>query len=94
MGLKFTWDKRKNRINIKKHGISFDVAQYVFYDDHRLELFDSKHSQYEDRYVVIGMVEELLYVVYTERGDITRLISARLATEREARYYYDAYFYT
>ncbi len=56
--------------------------------DNRLFEYDVEHSDYEDRWKVIGMVDEILFVVYTERGDFTRLISARKATATERRRYY------
>ena len=89
--LQFEWDESKNIINIQKHRISFDTASLVFADDNRIEYHDVVHSVYEDRYVVIGMVENTLFVVYTMRGDVTRIISARLATKTERGLYNDCY---
>lgn len=57
-------------------------------------MYDFEHSIEEDRYIAIGMVEDLLFVVFTERREAIRLISARLATERERGLYYDQNFYT
>lgn len=66
------------------------MAVRVFLDEDRIEKYDSRHSMEEDRYNVIGMVEELLFVVYTEREkDIVRIISARKATEEECNEYYE-----
>ena len=93
MGLSFEWDEEKDRINQIKHGISFETAAYVFADAHYIEMYDFEHSIEEDRYIAIGMVGDLLFVVYTERGENIRLISARLATESERRLYYDQNFY-
>ncbi len=87
-GMNFEWDDAKNDKNIKNHGISFDMAAQVFYDPQRVELYDAKHSIKEDRYIVIGMVNKILYVVYTERKDCIRIISARLATTQEKEEYY------
>lgn len=89
MELEFEWDERKNQINIKKHGIDFNIAMHVFDDEDRIEIFDMEHSINEDRYNVIGRVHDVLFVVYTERCDRIRLISARIATEAERRIYYD-----
>lgn len=89
MKLKFEWDEEKNRANQKKHGVSFETAAYVFYDEYYIEMYDFEHSTDEDRYIAIGMVGDLLFVVFTERGENIRLISARLATESERRLYYD-----
>ena len=83
--LKFEWDEEKNQINKRKHKISFETAAYVFED----EMYDFEHSIEEDRYIAIGCVGDVLFVVFTERKDNIRLISARLATESERRLYYD-----
>ena len=82
------WDDNKNRINIQKHGISFETAALVFADEERIEYYDKLHSQNEDRYVVLGCVQGILYVVYTMRGEAARLISARMATPTERKIYY------
>lgn len=82
------WDDRKNEINIQKHGISFQAAKYVFNDQNRLEFYDEVHSVNEDRYITIGMVHEILFVVFTERKNATRLISARKANDKERKIYY------
>ena len=88
-GRQFEWDDNKAKINKIKHGVSFKVAAKVFDDENRYEQFDSEHSWEEDRWQVIGKVDDILFVVYTERGDYTRLISAREATATERRIYYD-----
>ena len=93
MELKFEWDEEKDRMNREKHGISFETAAYVFRDKYYIEMYDFEHSIEEDRYIAIGMVGELLFVVFTERGESIRLISARLATERERRLYYGQNIY-
>ena len=85
----FEWDNEKARLNKIKHGISFKVAAQIFDDENRIEFFDEEHSIDEDRWKVIGKVEEILFVVYTERTDTIRLISAREATDAERRIYYD-----
>jgi len=88
--LVFEWDERKNKINILKHGISFETAANIFLDNDRLEVYDEDHSDYnEDRYISIGMVEDILYVVFTDREDTIRLISVRIATEQERNLYYN-----
>ena len=84
---KFEWDPEKAAINLKKHGVSFEIATEVFDDENRVEFFDLSHSDYEDRYITIGMVKNILSVVYTERGERIRLISARRATAQERRIY-------
>lgn len=82
------WDDQKNEINKKKHGIGFETAALVFADEDRIEYFDRLHSVDEDRYIVLGKVRDILFVVYTEREDASRLISARVATARERRIYH------
>ena len=88
----FEWDDEKERTNIKKHGIDFETAAKVFADENRLEIYDEEHSEDEDRYITIGMIDNVacvVMVVYTERGEAVRLISARKATSQERRMYYD-----
>lgn len=85
----FEWDENKNLANIKKHKISFKMAAAVFQDEHRLELFDDKHSTNEERYIAIGKVEKVLYVVYTYKNKNIHIISARLATKFERSIYYE-----
>jgi len=90
--MQFEWDDEKEKINIIKHGIDFETAARVFNDENRLELFDEMHSELEDRYITIGIIDSVAYVVmvvYTEREDAIRLISARKATQQERRMYYD-----
>lgn len=87
--LVFEWDEEKNLINKRKHGISFETAAYVFEDENYIEMYDFEHSIEEDRYIAIGCVGDVLFVVFTERKENIRLISARLATESERRLYYD-----
>jgi len=91
--MQFEWDEEKNRINKEKHdGIGFELAIRIFLDDKRLELYDEAHSSAdEDRWNTIGMVGKILFVVYTERGETIRIISARRATREEERKYYDGY---
>lgn len=87
--MKIEWDEDKNFINKEKHKISFETAAYVFDDPYYIEMFDFEHSVDEDRYIAIGKVGDVLFVVFTERKDAIRLISARLATNSERRLYYD-----
>lgn len=88
----YEWDDNKNLINQKIHdGISFEMAVRVFKDPKRIERYDAKHSDTEDRWNVIGLVGKVLFVVFTERGDNIRLISARRATEEETEEYYHDY---
>lgn len=84
------WDEGKNEINKQKHHVSFETASYVFADPFRLERLDrsENNNREEDSYQTLGMVGDVLFVVYTERNDSYRLISARLADVRERRIYY------
>ena len=83
------WDGKKAAINKQKHGISFETATMVFADENRIERRDDKHSQDEDRWQVIGMVDDILFVVYTEREAAARIIMAREASPKERREYID-----
>lgn len=84
------WDDNKNAINKRKHNLTFDTASLVFADKCRIEYYDELHSIDEDRYITIGKVDDILFVVFTERPehDAIRLISARKATASERRLYY------
>lgn len=87
--MEFEWDEIKNEKNKRNHGISFETAAFVFNDVNRIEIYDALHSKInEDRYITIGKVRKNLYVVYTEREDKIRIISARLAEKREKEIYY------
>lgn len=85
----FEWDEEKNKSNKRKHGIDFETAMLVFNDLQRIEIYDTEHSLSEDRYNTIGMVHDVLFVVYTERKSNIRLISARIATAAERSIYFD-----
>lgn len=87
----FEWDDEKERKNIAKHGISFSIAARVFADRNRIKFYDEAHSTEEDRYITIGQVSGVSFVVmvvYTERREAIRIISARLATPKEKEAYY------
>ena len=87
----FEWDENKNRINIEKHGISFEEAATVFYDDNAVLFDDPDHSTEEERFLILGISQRahLCIVSHCYRGadDIIRIISARKATKREAETY-------
>lgn len=89
--IKFEWDENKNRINLQKHGISFDEAKTVFYDEDALVRDDPEHSQEEERFIILGLSSKanLLVVCHCYRASETviRIISARKATRRESKYY-------
>lgn len=85
----FEWDDEKNKINQIKHHISFQTAVKVFDDEHHIIIPDDEHSIYEERHIVIGKIKNIVFVVYTERNDAKRIISARLASPKERKVYYD-----
>ncbi len=87
------WDDEKNEKNFRKHKIRFEIAARVFLDENRLDDYDVFHSDYEDRIKIIGRVGKVLVVIYTERGENYRLISARYANKKEADDYYGQYSY-
>ena len=85
----FEWNPEKAASNIKKHGVSFDEAVTVFWDKNALIINDPDHSEDEDRFILLGMSENLriLVVIHCERGNTIRLISARTATKQERKQY-------
>lgn len=85
----FEWDVNKAAVNLVKHGVSFDEAKTVFDDPLYIDFYDPDHSDNEHRYIIVGMSQQrrLLLTAYTERGDMTRLISAREATRIERKTY-------
>lgn len=89
--IKFEWSPSKASANLDKHGVSFEEAQSIFYDDFAVQFFDEENSVDEDRFLMLGMSSgaRLLIVCHCERdeGDIIRLISARKATRNERKYY-------
>ncbi len=89
MALLFEWDPKKARRNQTAHGVSFDEASTAFRDPLSVTIPDPLHSEHEERLVLIGQSHHnrILVVVHTERGDRIRIISARLATNRERRHY-------
>lgn len=89
--IEFKWDSAKATANIKKHGVSFEEAQSVFYDEFAIQFFDDDHSSDEERFLLLGMSTgaRLLLVAHCEReaGHVVRIISARKATKRESAFY-------
>ena len=85
MGLLFEWDPKKALLNVRTHGVSFDEASTAFHDPLSRTIDDPLHSDNEERLVLIGQSMEgrLLVIVHTERNDRIRIISARLATNKE-----------
>ena len=87
--MEFEWDPEKTVRNLAKHGISFQEAATVFGDPLAITFSDPDHSADEDRYLTFGHSAggQLLVVSHTDRGDRTRIISARRATHNERKIY-------
>jgi len=90
--IKFTWDKTKAKSNQRKHGVSFEEATTVFYDDFALEFYDESHAQLEeDRYLMLGLSAKtrilLVCHCFKEDESTIRIISARKATKNETSFY-------
>ena len=89
--MKFSWDERKNKQNQKKHGVSFEEAKTVFFDENAVEYFDPDHSQEEDRFILLGLSSYLRILVvchcFREKASTIRIISARKATKKEQEAY-------
>lgn len=89
--VRFEWDPAKAASNQKKHGISFEEAQSVFYDEYAIQFFDENSSEVEDRFLMLGLSSEAqsLLICHCERhsGDVIRIISARRATRNEQKHY-------
>lgn len=87
----FEWNPAKAATNLKKHGVSFEEAKTVFYDELAIQFFDDENSGSEDRFLLLGMSSEahLLLVCHCEReaGNVIRIISARKATRKESSHY-------
>ena len=91
--LKFEWDIAKNELNKKKHKISFEEAQTVFYDENAILFDDPDHSLEEERFLILGISKtEKICIVshcYRDNENIIRLISARKATKNETKVYFE-----
>ncbi len=89
--IRFAWDAGKSEINRRKHGVSFEEAQTVFFDDDAIQYFDADHATAEDRFLLLGVsfLSRTLMVChcYHESDDVIRIISARKATSHERRAY-------
>ena len=84
----FEWNKLKSLANKRKHGVSFEEAKTVFYDEKTVQFDDPDHSADEDRFIMVGICLKLrvLVVSHCERAeDVIRIISARKATRREVK---------
>jgi uncharacterized DUF497 family protein len=89
--LKFEWNREKARSNLRKHGVSFDEARSVFYDEFAIQFDDMDGSPQEERFLMLGLSNNLhiLMVCHCERhsGESIRIISARKATKQESKFY-------
>lgn len=87
--MKIVWDRLKAEANRGKHGVSFFVASTVFGDPLAITFNDPDHSVSEERFVTFGVsaIGRMLVVVHMDRGDTTRIISARRPTRAEVRIY-------
>jgi len=85
--MRFEWDKEKAKKNSKKHRVSFEEAVSVFYDPLNATFNDPDHSVGEQRFITIGFSSQrrLLVVSYAERGEVLRIVSARVATAHERK---------
>ena len=86
--MQFEWDAEKEEENFRLHGIHFETAERIFLDPLRMERHDDDSSEEEDRWQTMGFFNKVLFVIFTERGDIIRIISARPAEPFERRIYY------
>jgi len=90
-GIRFDWDSAKENSNRKRHGISFEEAKSVFYDENAKLIDDPEHSHGEDRFIMLGMSLKLRILIvchcYREDENVIRLISARKATKHESLQY-------
>jgi len=91
--MKFEWDRKKETINIKKHGVTFEQASYVFADPFALNIYNEGHSKDEERWILLGksLNQTILLVAHTFRDndgkEFVRIISARKATKKEEKSY-------
>ncbi|MFB3923100.1 MAG: BrnT family toxin [Terriglobia bacterium] len=89
--LRFEWDERKNAQNRRRHSVSFEEAQTVFFDEHALLITDPDHSEHEERFILLGLSSRLRVLVVCHcirrRGEVIRIISARRADPQERDLY-------
>ena len=89
--IRFEWNPEKSRANFDKHGVSFEEAVSVFYDSWAIEFFDDENSDWEDRFLLLGMSAKLRLLIichcYRAEESVIRIISARKATKNESGYY-------
>jgi uncharacterized DUF497 family protein len=90
--INFIWDSKKSVVNNKKHGVSFDEAKTVFWDEYAIRYYDPDHSEDEDRFLMVGLSQNLRVLIvchcFREDDRIIRIISARKATKGEENTYW------
>ena len=90
--LNFSWDDKKNLANQKKHHVSFEEAQTVFFDEHAIEFDDPDHSENENRVLLLGLSHKMRVLVICQCFKVSeseiRIISARKATKKEQTVYF------
>ena len=89
--IEFEWDPGKDRSNRKKHGVAFEEARSVFYDEQAVEFYDDEHSDWEDRFLLLGLSSQLRLLLvchcFREEEGVIRIVSARKATLAESKHY-------
>jgi uncharacterized DUF497 family protein len=89
--IRFEWDANKAAANQRKHGVTFDEARTVFFDENAKLINDPDHSDDEDRFVMLGLSSNFRFVLachcYREQGNVIRIISARKASTQESKQY-------
>jgi len=89
--VKFEWDSQKAASNKRKHGVTFEEAKSVFYDDFAIQFFDDESSVFEERFLILGHSNQsrILLICHCEKesGNLVRIISARKATAKERKPY-------
>jgi len=87
----FEWDETKNKVNFQKHGVSFEEAESVFFDEYALLIADPDHSENEDRFVLLGLSVKLRLLLvchcFEVDDDLIRIISCRKAKRKEMSLY-------
>ena len=87
----FEWDTGKASENLNKHGVSFEEAKSVFFDENAIEFYDDEYSEWEDRFLLLGLSKNLNLLLvchcFRESESVIRIISARKATKKESKHY-------
>ena len=89
--IRFEWDPDKAKLNFEKHGVTFEEAESVFYDEQAIQFYDDEHSEWEDRFLMLGLSVKLNLLLvchcFREKDSVIRIISARKATKAESKHY-------